>query len=153
MDKTILQRWSWLYDFFGSVKSTRGKTASQGNLYQLRADSMVERADMPVCQGQVPLRLLLRLCVSGAHPCFPPVVPFILAPFSLLLSVAPGKQTRRRLHIRGRWVNPVGQPSGSLLSSDAQNISGPRHHSCFWVSPQHLQSTNKYELAPGVSLH
>lgn len=35
------------------------------------------------------------------------VVPFILAPFSLLLSIAPGKQTRRRLHIHGRWVNPV----------------------------------------------
>lgn len=94
MDKTRL---SHLYNFFGSVQSTRSKTVSQGSLYQLGADSRVETssADTLVCHAQVLLWLLLRLCVSGAHPCSPLTLP----------SIAPGKQTR--LHIRGRWVSPV----------------------------------------------
>lgn len=72
LDEAILQKQSRLYNFFGSVQSTREKTASQGNFYQLRADCMVETfsTDMPVCQGQVPLWLLLRLYISGAYPCF-----------------------------------------------------------------------------------
>ena len=134
---------------FVSIHSTRGKTPSQGNLYQRKADSMLETfsADMLVCQGHVPLRLLLRRRFSGAHPRSHLSSLSSQLTFSLLLSITPGKQTRRTLHIHGRPISPV------VLSADARNISGPRHHSYFWISPKHLWSTNKYELGPGASLH
>lgn len=75
---------------------------------------------------------------------FPPVVPFLLAPFSLFLSIGPGKQTRKWLHTDGRWINPV-----VLFFHEM-------HETTFQTSLMLLSWSFKptnYELTPGFSLH
>lgn len=91
--------------YLATFRAPEGQTtASQANLYQLRAGSMVKHSQ--VCQSgpsMTPTKSVHFRCTFSLLPA----VPFLLAPFSLLLPHGPGKQSRGWLHLNGRWVNPA----------------------------------------------